>query len=351
MIYIICLLGVAALWFFTSCKSNKENGISESENSDKVINGFVKKSDTIWFHDIALENVDPNTFEIVDDYFFKDKDRVCFYDTYRVSQDYFTSKRKRILPLENADPHSFVSLGDGYAKDKSTAWYLDRAFKVDDLESLTVLNHHFVKDDKTVYLDRKPIAGSVGKSFELITDRYAKDSKRYYYCTPFDGEYVIKPISCHYASFVVIDYQYSKDNVSVYYEGEKISKAESSSFELIVSGYAKDNQHVFFRDRMVEKADPSSFTTFTENENSIGETVYAKDKSGIYMNEKHFAGVDVPTFKILNEKYTMDKNGVYYQMKKVKNADPFTFKVFPHFIGDADAEDKNHRYGEGNVVD
>jgi hypothetical protein len=38
-------------------------------------------------------------------------------------------------------------------------------------------------------------------------------------------------------------------------------------------------------------------------------------------------------------------------MKKVKNAEPSTFKVFPHFIGDADAEDKNHRYGEGKVLE
>lgn len=349
MTYIICLLGVAALWFFTSCKSNKDK--ADTINTDKLTNGFVKKSDSIWFHDVALENVDPNTFEIIDDYFFKDKDRVHFYETYRVSQDYFTSKRKKILPLENADTHSFVSLGDGYAKDNSAAWYLDRAFKVDDLESLTVLNHHFVKDDKTVYVDRKPIAGSYGKSFELITDRYAKDSQNYYYCTPFDGKYEINPISCHYTLFVVIDYQYSKDNVSVYYEGEKISQAESGTFELISSGYSKDKQHVYFRDKIVEKADPSSFTTFTENENSMGETVYAKDKNGIYISEKHFAGADVATFKILNEKYTMDKNGVYYQREKVKNADPFTFKVFPHFIGDADAEDKNHRYGEGKVVE
>ena len=79
--------------------------------------------------------------------------------------------------------------------------------------------------------------------------------------------------------------------------------------------------------------------------------MYAKDKNGIYVNEKYFSETDVATFKILNEKYTLDKNGVYYHMKKVKNADPLSFKVFPHFMGNADAEDKNHLFGEGEVVE
>lgn len=348
--FIFYFIGVVTVWFFASCKSNNDKGKPDTANPDNLGNGFVKKMDTVWFYDIALENVDPLSFEIVDDYFFKDKYHVCFYESYRVSQDYFTSKRKRILPLENADPASFVNLRDGYAKDKYTAWYLDNAFKVEDLESLTVLNHHFIKDNKTAYLDRKAIIGSDGKNFEVISDHYAKDFKKYYYCTPFDGQYEIKPIPCHYESFVVVDYQYAKDKSSVFYEGDKLSKASSSSFELISYGYAKDRQHVFFRNVIVDKADPSTFTVFTENENSMGETVYAKDKLSIFINDKRFPEADIATFKILDEKYTIDKNGVYFRMIKVKNADPSTFKVFPHLIGDADAEDKNHKYADGKIV-
>ena len=350
MTHIICFIAIAGVWLFISCKGNNDKVKSDTANLDNLGNGFVKKMDTVWLYDIALENVDPLSFEIVDDYFFKDKYHVCFFETYRLSQDYFTSKRKRYLHLEKADPASFESLRDGYAKDKFTAWYLDKTFKVEDLKSLTVLNHHFTKDNKTAYLDRRPIAGSVGKTFELISDYYAKDSKRHYYCLPFDSEYGITPITCLYESFEVMDYQYAKDNNSVFYEGDKISKAESNSFELISNGYAKDNNRVYFRNNIVEKADPSSFKTFNENENSMGETVYAKDKNGIYVNDKHFAEADGATFKVLNEKYSMDKNGVYFRMKKVKNADLSSFKVYPHFMGNTDAEDQNHKYADGKIV-
>ena len=83
----------------------------------------------------------------------------------------------------------------------------------------------------------------------------------------------------------------------------------------------------------------------------MGEIVYAKDKNRIYCNEQSFPGVDISSFRILNEKYTIDKNGVYYKMKLMPNADAASFKVYPHFLGDADAEDKNHKYGEGQKVE
>ncbi len=95
MTHIICFVAIAGVWLFISCKSKKDNSISNTAKSDKLDNGFVKKGDTIWFQDVAVENVDPTTVELGDDYFFKDKYRVHFYETYRVSQDYFTSTRKR----------------------------------------------------------------------------------------------------------------------------------------------------------------------------------------------------------------------------------------------------------------
>ncbi len=349
--FIFYFIGLLTVWFFASCKSSNDKDKTVTKTSDKMDNGFVRKNDTIWFYDIVLNNVDPNTFKIVDDYFFKDKNHVYFYETYRLGKDFFTSKRKRFLLLEKADPASFISLDYGYAKDKSTAWYNNSAFEVDDLESLVVINQHFLRDNKTAYLDRKRIKESDGISFELISEHYAQDLKRYYYYLPFDDTYVINPILCHYESFEVIDYQYAKDNTNVFFEGDKLQEAESKTFMMISHGYAKDTFHVFFRDKILENADPFSFTPFKENENSLGETVYAKDKNGIYVNDKLFIETDVVSFKILNEKYTLDKNGVYYHMKKVKNADPLSFKVFPHFMGDADAEDKNHRFGEGKVVE
>ena len=349
IVYIACFLSACALLLFAACKSKNE---ASDQKSGKLPHGFSRELDTIRFGTQTLADVDAATFEVVDDCFCKDKNRVFYFNAYRESRDYFISKKYYIQPLERADPAAFVSLGDGYAKDASHAWYTDQTFKVADLEGLTALNRHFAKDKTQAYLDCKPIPGSEGATFQLIDDHYAKDARRWYYTfSRGDGGYEIKVIDCHYESFQTLDYPYAKDLQNVYYRGNKINGARPEGFELLGHRYAKDKNSVYFEDKKIAGADPQTFALFPENEHSLGSVLYAKDKNGVYLNEKAFAAADAPTFRVLNEKYSLDKNGVYCNMKKVKNADPNTFKVYPHYMGDADAEDQYRKYGDGKAVD
>ena len=342
--YLSCFLGFCLLLFFFSCKNDQKAG--------KLPNGFTRNQDTIQYYSETLENVDANSFEVIDDAFCKDASQVFYYRSYRESSDYFLTKKHSIQKLDSADAATFTSLGYDYARDKLQAWFKSNAFQVEDVQSLTVLNYHFIKDNIHAYVNRAPIAGSDGKTFELLDDAYARDAQHYYYLQSYsDGDYEVYPIDCAYTSFQVLDYQFAKDAHHAFYLGKKIKGADGASFQRIGFGYTKDAQHVFFQDLQVAGADPQTFVPFKENENALGPTAYARDNNNIYVNEKTFAGADAATFKILDEKYTSDKNGVYYFGKKVKNADPGTFKVFPHFVGNADAEDKNHQYGEGKVVE
>lgn len=347
--YITCFLSLCLLLFFFSCKNKNQ---SPDAQAGKLPHGFTKHLDTIKYYSETLEQVDAHTFEVIDDCFCKDAHQVFYFRSYRESSDYFMTKKRSVQKLEGADAATFVSLGYGYAKDRSQAWSKNQVFKVADIPGLTVLNHHFVRDNIHAYVDGAPIAGSDGKTFELIDDAYAKDALHYYYVQAYsDGGYEVKAISCQYGSFQVLDYQFAKDAHNAFYLGNRINGADPAGFELLGHGYSKDAQHVYFESGQVAGADPQTFVLFEENEHSLGSTVYARDKNGIYINETAFKGVDVATFKILNEKYTMDKNGVYFQMKKVRNADPNSFQVYPHYMGDADAEDKNHKYGDGKVVE
>ena len=347
--YTTCFLSLCLLLFFFSCK-NKNQG--PDAQAGKLPHGFTKHLDTIKYYAETLEQVDARTFEVIDDYFCKDAHQVFYFRSYRESSDYFMTKKHFIQKMEGADAATFVSLGDGYAKDKSQAWSKNQTFKVADIPGLTVLSQHFVRDNIQAYLYGAPIAGSDGKTFELIDDAYVKDALHYYYVQAYsDGGYDVTAIPCHYGSFQVLDDQFAKDAHHAFYLGNKINSANPASFELLGHSYSKDTQHVYFESQQVAGADPQTFALFKENEHSLGATVYAGDKNGIYINEKAFKGVDMATFKILNEKYTLDKNGVYFHMKKVKNADPTSFQVYPHYVGDADAADNNHKYGDGKVVE
>lgn len=342
MTYLFLIAGLIALLILFSCRKKSAN----------LKYGFSKEQDTIKFQNEIVKGIDATTFEILDENYCKDKNQVFYFRTYRESRDYFFTKKHQIQKLENADAASFLTLGYGYAKDNARAWYNGSNFKVADIPGLAALNHHFTQDNINVYLDCKQVLGIDGSTFEIIDTYYAKDAKQYYYCNPGgDDQYSITAIPCQYESFSIIDYQYSKDNTSVYFREKKMLMADAASFIIIGSQYAKDNNNVYFNAKEIPGADPNTFELFKENENSNGETYYARDKKGIYVNDQYFKDADAQSFRIFNEKYTMDNQGIYYKMKKMKNADPTTFKVYPHYMGDADAEDKHHKYGDGKVVE
>ncbi|HRH70058.1 MAG TPA: DKNYY domain-containing protein [Flavobacteriales bacterium] len=313
--------------------------------------GFRKAGDTILYHDIVLDNVDTGSFEVLDASFCKDSRRVFYFDSYRESQDYFITKKHVVQELEGADAATFTVLGHEHGKDRAQAWYQDRPFGVADLNSLMALDTRFTKDDVHAYLDRKPVPGSHGRSFALIDHNHASDTLHRYYILRSANDVAIAPIPCDIASFSVVDYHYALDMDHVFYEGRRIPGAEPGGFVVLGTCYARDGRGVFFRDERIEGADPATFALFSENENSRGEVYYAQDKDHIYVNAAPFKGVDRASFRILDEKYTVDTNGVYFRMKKVANADPLSFKVYPHFFGDADAEDRSHKYGDGKRVE
>ena len=343
--YLICVLSIILLFIGYSCKSKSENN-----KMGELKYGFSKIGDAIQYYDIVLDNVDAQSFEILDEYYCKDKNHVFYHSTYRESKDYFTSKKHYIDLIDKADAATFVSLDYGYGKDRSSAWYNNKTFEVSDLPSLKVLDFQFVKDKNHVYVQHKKVPNILGLSFERINTFYAKDALHFYFIHTDGEQYTLKPITCDYSSYELLDYIYSKDNKNTFYNGEKIKGSTSEHFQIISAPYSKDQQHVYYYSSIISNADPQSFELYAENELSSGNTYYAKDKNHIFVNDHIFPNVDAATFKILNEKYSMDKNGVYYNLYKMKGANAASFKVFPHIMGDADAEDEVHRYFEGKII-
>jgi hypothetical protein len=45
-----------------------------------------------------------------------------------------------------------------------------------------------------------------------------------------------------------------------------------------------------------------------------------------------------------------DNRHVFYKTKIIKDAQPAGFRVYPHDVGDADAEDAKFKYHEGKKV-
>ena len=87
-----------------------------------------------------------------------------------------------------------------------------------------------------------------------------------------------------------------------------------------------------------------------EYENTTQELYFTKDKTNVFWKDKKIIGADVSSFKALDFGYATDSKHVFYTTIILKGADTNSFKIYPHGVGDADSEDKNNKYFEGEKV-
>lgn len=328
------------------------NGKEITDKNFVVLNkAFAKDSTTAYYKEWPFSYADVATFEAVDEHYAKDRNKVYYCDEYREGQNYYLTKRQTIMEVSNAQPASFEVIGYGYARDQARAYFEGLAFNVKDITTLKSIDLHFANDDVQAYLNLQPIAGSDGKSFELINQNYAKDKAHiYYYGYTGDKSHDIGILPCDRATFEILDYPYSRDKASVYFARQKINGADPATFTILGSGYSKDRETVYFEGERISGADVATFELYKENESSVEDFSYARDKAAVFINQLKIKGADVLTFKVLTLGYGSDSRHVFYKSSLVKDASPASFKVYPHTYDDADAEDARNKYLKGEKL-
>lgn len=339
---ILGLLVILGIVFF-SCQSKSHSKSKTNETGVFTINGGK-----VLFKDTEITGMDGVTFRILDDYYAKDANAVLWYDTYRSSSDYFTSKRIITKIMQGVSVDAFQVLGYGYAKDDTNLFLNGEKVYIKDLASFRMVNDFVYADQYHVYLYDKMVEGIDGASFQLVDLHYASDATQHFMIRTDDlGKKHFDKIDCDYPSFEILEYPYAKDKVNLYYEGYKVKGLNSTQVRLLGHGYLTDGESIFYKNRPLAGADAGSFLVFQENENFLGEHVLARDKNRIYIQDKPHADADVQTFKILNENYNKDSKYVYFKEKRIKGADSESFEVLPHAIGEIDAKDSKYNYFEG----
>ncbi|MEO6818998.1 MAG: DKNYY domain-containing protein [Ginsengibacter sp.] len=354
---ILIIFGIVPLSRCSSGYSEKDgkamfNGKEITDKNFVVLSEeFAKDSVLAYYKERSFDDADVPTFEALDEHYAKDKNKVYYCDEFREGKNYYFTKRQEITQLENVIPASFVSLGNEYGRDAEHAFFRGKKFAVKDVASLKSIDINFAKDTIQAYLNRLPIKESDGKTFEITNRNFARDSKHIYYYA-FDGEtkYNIAILPCDPQTFKIIDDFYSKDAHKVFFLGFTIKDADPATFEVLSSGYSKDKIAVYFKEKKIAGVDLLSFEVFKENESFNQDVVYAKDKSNVYVNDKKIIDANVANFKLLGENYASDARNVFYKSIPVKEANPLAFSVYPHDIGDADAEDGNNKFHEGKKV-
>ncbi len=103
--------------------------------------------------------------------------------------------------------------------------------------------------------------------------------------------------------------------------GERIRKlqVDKKTFQVINNEYAKDNLHVFYKGRVIENADSESFKVIKEG--------YSKDKNNVYLYWYPLINVNPNKFKILGGFFSKDDKNIYCGTVPLILEDISSFKI------------------------
>jgi len=327
------------------------NGEAVTDKDLVLLNeAFAKDSGHAYYKQHAIAGADAASFVAVDLSYAKDAAKVYYCDEQRDGRNYYLSKYQVIKTVAGADAPSFTALEAGYCKDRLQAYYGGQAFRVKDLASLTGINAHFAKDNVQAYFNCKPIPGSDGKTFTLLDDAFAKDSGHiYYYADQGSVKESVFVLPCNSASFKVLAYPFSKDDVHVFYRQQPIAGADAATFTVLSNGYAKDKNAVYIHAKKIRGAAVDSFEVLT-GEELTSEDYYSKDHDAVYWYDKKLATASPSSFTALGHGYATDGKRIYYKTGLLANANAATFRVYPHDMGNADATDATNQFHRGKMA-
>ena len=188
--------------------TNVKNFKMLKESSD-----FGKAQSNIYYKGYKLEQVDKDSFEILDEAYdgsiIKDKNGI-----YILTEKSNKIKINKISENQNnIDFNSFIEITNNpyIFKDKNSVYTLN----TDDDKTVTVFS--FEKNDYKL----NKLNNINPKKFDMIEFNYFKDDKNIFYFS--DKEKIMKKIeNADVESFEVLNDDYSKDKNSKYYHGERI---------------------------------------------------------------------------------------------------------------------------------
>lgn len=218
-----------------------------------------------------------------------------------------------------------------------------------DLDTLEVLNHDFIKDNRRVYRKGILLRGIIPENFHVFNAVYIGNEQVVY--TPFGDAKIAHP-----SSFEVLDdglpydrpssYSYGRDEEFVYFFTNstdtqyaiKLKACQNpKAFSVLFGGYAKDDKHVYLDGVVIKRANPATFTVLKD--------CYAYDDKHVYRVHLTLKKANPATFVILKNYYSRDDKHVYI-WDRLTEADAKTFVV----LQDGYAKDCNNLFYYGNIV-
>lgn len=193
-----------------------EDGVTKDKNN--VYDVFCDGSCGVG----VVKGADVDTFESINVFFQKDSSNIY-------------SRRDRL----DADYNSFEIIEDKYAKDKDKVFIKEHVLGGADPHSFDIIDNTYSKDKNKVYYKARILQSALPASFELLNEYYSRDSENVFY-----GEVILGGADSQ--TFEIVNEFYNTDSKNVFFRTEIVEEIEIESFEVIEDVWAKDSNYIFF---------------------------------------------------------------------------------------------------------
>ena len=302
------------VYYLEEYKLHRLDGLDIETYQNISMTRYKKDKNNLFFKWKKVKNVNPDDVEIIENNFIKIKDTL--YEIFN-----FEEKEVEIAPL-TVDINTFEHIDNRYYKDKTNIYYNKngKLKKIEDVnfKSFGILeeNSYFGKDKNNIYYKGDKLEKIDRNSFKVLNESYdnsiIKDKNGIYILTKESSIKTIKIDknikNIDFNSFEEItNYPYVfKDKNAVYtlntdddkiatvfnfrgidYKINELSDANPNMFDMFELNYFKDDKNVYY---------------FSDKEKMI----------------KKIKNVDSESFEIMNDDYAKDKNGEYYRGEKIR---------------------------------
>jgi hypothetical protein len=236
------------------------------------------------------------------------------------------------MVIVGADVRTFEVLSDHYARDASRAYYCDTFRESRD--------YFLTRHNRVTVID-----GAQAATFRYLDQNYARDDAGVY----FEGvRFAVKDP----ATFELLEYGFARDRITGYYHQVPVPGSDGATFAFVDSHYSRDAKHAFYSTikpgtdgqrptRVTVKIDGAQSGTFVALEYG-----YAADSGRVYYEGKPLTN-DPQSFRVLQLGYAASRDRVYYYGAPIVDADPSTFATLDAPTDSADARDAKASYQQG----
>ncbi|MCF2505932.1 DKNYY domain-containing protein [Dyadobacter sp. CY107] len=234
----------AELIELTSANAKSFITLDEKFPNVEFASSYASDGKHVYFNGGRIKDADGQTFEVLGYGWGKDARNV--YSWYSIVSD---------------DAQHYVDAKGGLKKDSKHVYSGDKIVS-DDPESLkflgTVGYHSYHSDSRGIMSGRTRIDSADVATFRPLDHGYSVDKSQVFLLETTKLE-ILKDADAK--SFQVISEFYTKDAVSVFWRGEKLTDANPGTFKIISEEHhcSCDDKRVYHHNKIVPNADPAKF--------------------------------------------------------------------------------------------